>query len=645
MIFEKAIEDAATMFLFDTRSQRQLQEMADEASPRSKDRFLIRLTQAAFTYYNDYEAQGWDIRSSIQQALTILREVKRYREDRVFYTLALRMEVDILLHNSRLNYQEAPKKDKLRSLYNEEDRRAFSICDTLLKNFPHSIEPLPNPWYTSLLPLFPTFHDETLKFYSNRVKENRIEVLETILKKIRAELITASAIVMAKRFLSQSKIDLSESTWVASLLLSSVRDVIKRLDSESPVAPQVVSDINLPKGISQGQLEIALQNVEGHIDQANLNMDTRKYTASLLQLGILNFLRNSEANTIRALVNTLRAGEEMDPSYKKIRQYRHDLFPDIPFMIGTSFLRLEMMARQEEREETNGYLEKSISGLLRAVQLNPHYHQAYVNLVLAMHLAVEPGQDEVIRLYLESFEGDVAKLDRHMFRNLAVLEAQSHGSHINAQALKWLILSHFSLGGDLTKGKKVLQDLKTLYLLNAHDLSSKYLDTYRSALRQNDEEFVADLEDNAIHSAILFYIAHAFASRSLIQGRGNKEVLLDHDILDQCIELNTDALYFNSQNNSALRLVETQKSILHFAIKRTEKRWEQINSNLSQRFGYYEDYLREMKSYELLKEKLTGVELGDLVPTLEFSETAALRMDITLTEDQRDRLRNRVKPG
>ena len=47
----------------------------------------------------------------------------------------------------------------------------------------------------------------------------------------------------------------------------------------------------------------------------------------------------------------------------------------------------------------------------------------------------------------------------------------------------------------------------------------------------------------------------------------------------------------------------------------------------------------------MLKEKLTSVELGNLLPTLEFSETAALRMEITLTEDQRDRLRNRVKPG
>ncbi len=641
MIFEKAINEAATMMLFDRRSQQQLHDMAESAAPRSKDRYLILLTQAAFTYYNDYEAQGWDIRTSIRQAQGILREVKQYREDRIFYTLALRMEVDILLHNSRLNYQEAPQKDKLANLFNEEDERALSICDTLLKNFPPSIEPLPNAWYTSLIPLFPSFHDEVLKFYSDRVKENRIVVLEGMLKQIRAELIMASAIIMAKQFLAGTKLDLSESEWVFNLLLGSVRGVMARLNDEMPVAPQVVSDINLPKGISQGQLEIALQNVQGQIDQANQEQDMPKYTASLLQMGVLNFLRNSEPNTIKSLVNTLRASLNLDPEFKKVRQYRHETFPDIPFMVGTSFLRLALAARMNEQEDQD-YLAKSINGLLQAVHLNSHYHHAYVNLVLAMHLAMEPGREQVLGMYLESFQGNLAVLDRQLFRNLAVLESQANGSHDHPEALKWLIVSHFSRGGELTKGRKMLQELKTLYILNAHEIASRYLDGYRSALRQDDREFITDLEDNAIHSAILFHIAHSFASRSLNQGKGNQEVVLDHEHLDQSIELNADALYFNAQNVSALRLVDTQKSIIRFALKRSEKRWEHINTSMSNRFSYYEDYLREMKSYGKLKERLTSVSLGRLVSTMKFSETAALRMDVNLTADQRERLRNRV---
>ena len=55
MIFERAINDAATMFLFDRRSQQKLEEMAEAAEPRSRDQFLIRLTHAAFAYYNAAE--------------------------------------------------------------------------------------------------------------------------------------------------------------------------------------------------------------------------------------------------------------------------------------------------------------------------------------------------------------------------------------------------------------------------------------------------------------------------------------------------------------------------------------------------------------------------------------------------------------
>ncbi|MCZ6646126.1 MAG: hypothetical protein O7B79_07790 [SAR324 cluster bacterium] len=641
MIFEKAIEDASTMFLFDRRSQQQLHEMAEEAAPGSKDRYLILLTQAAFTYYNDYESQGWDIRNSIRQAQVILREVKRFRQDRIFFTLALRMEVDILLHNSRLNYGDAPAKDKLKNLFNEEDARALSICDTLLKNLPPQIEPLPNAWYTSLIPLMPSFQDEVLKFYGDRVKENRLEVLERMLKQIKAELIMASAIIAAKKFLASTKVDIGKSEWVYKLLLESVRGIMARLGDEMPVAPQVISDITLPKGISQGQLEIALESVQKELDQANADKDMPKYTSSLLQMGILHFLRNNEVSAVKCLISALRASANLDEEIRKSRQYRHDLFPDIPFMVGTSFLKLGLADRQDQIDD-GGNLNKGMSGLLRALLLNSNYHQAYVNLALAMHLASEPGLEEVLQMYLGSFDGDLAQLDRHLFRNLAVLEAQAHDTAYHPEALKWLIVSHFSLGGELTKGKKMLQELKNLYLLNAHELASRYLESYRSAFRLNDQEFIADLEENTLHSAILYHIAHSFASRALSQGKDSNEVVLDHEHLDQSIELNTDALYFNARSMSALRLIDTQKSIIQFALGRTEKRWEQINTNLSNRFTLYENYLREMKSYNLLKERLVSVKMDKLVPTMKFSETAVLRMDVTLTSDQKERLRTRV---
>ena len=48
MKFEKAIVEAGNFFLFDRRSRQHLTEMAEEAAPNSRDRFLIRLTHAAF---------------------------------------------------------------------------------------------------------------------------------------------------------------------------------------------------------------------------------------------------------------------------------------------------------------------------------------------------------------------------------------------------------------------------------------------------------------------------------------------------------------------------------------------------------------------------------------------------------------------
>jgi len=172
MEFEQAIQNAQTLFLFDRRSQRQLQEMAEEAPARSRDRYLIQLTMAAFAYYNATDGQAADLRKIIQQAQGVLREVKQFREDRVFFTLALRMEVDLLMRLSALAYQEAEPADRAKRVYNEEDGRALSICETLLKNFPPSFDPLPSNWYSGVIPLFPPYRDEVVLFYRDRVQEH-----------------------------------------------------------------------------------------------------------------------------------------------------------------------------------------------------------------------------------------------------------------------------------------------------------------------------------------------------------------------------------------------------------------------------------------------------------------------------------------
>ena len=641
MEFEKAIKDAATMFLFDRRSQQQLHEMAEAAAPNSRDRFLIRMTQAAFIYYNAFDGQGWEISAEIAQASAILRDVKRFRQDRIFYTLALRLEVDLLLHSSRLHFQGASKKDKGIYLFNDDDAKALSICNTLLKNLPTKIDPLPNTWYSSLIPLVPSFSDQVLKFYGDRVKENRIDVLQSILKQIRAELIMASGIIMAKRFLAATKSDFSSGDKVPTLLLASVREVMARLYDKMPAILTLISDVSLPKGISRGQLELGLTTVEKQIQAANQKRDIRALTGSLLQAGILNFLQENSERNVKALVSTLRASDNLDEELKKIRQYRHREFPDIPFMIGTSFLRMALTAREND-EEPSELLRKSKNGLYRALSLQPAYHQAYVNLGLAMKLSAEPGLEEMIQMYLAHYDDDIAKIDAHLFRNLALLEFQGDGSNTNPKSLQWLIASFFCLGGELTRGKQMLQELKTLYILNAHSFSLQYLEAYRSALRLKDEEFIQDLQNNGLHSAMLFYIAHAYTSLSLSQEKNKNELSLNHDYLNQAIELNSDALFFNAKNGSAFRLVETQLQILQFALRRTEKRWERINNAMSNRFQYYEEYLRQEKTFRFLKERLNSLKLELPVPELKISQNALLRMDVTLSSDQRERLRHRV---
>ena len=227
MQFEKAIETASTLFLFDLRSQHQLQDWADSASgPR--DRALIRLTHAAFIYYNGVETQAENLRSSIRQASEILNEVKRFREDRVLYTMALRLEVDMLMNGSLTTLLESPPGQERSRLYNESDQRALSICETLLKNLPTQFDPLPNTWYTSLIPLFPPFQDQTLLFYRDRVKDNRIVALAGILRTIRRELVTAAGVIQAKQYIAEKKIAVQSPGLLRQLFRQDLKEVLRQ---------------------------------------------------------------------------------------------------------------------------------------------------------------------------------------------------------------------------------------------------------------------------------------------------------------------------------------------------------------------------------------------------------------------------------
>ena len=642
MIFEQAIDDAPKLFLFDKRSQQKLHEMAESAEPRSRDRSLILLTQAAFAYYNRTEQPGSDLQTTMRQVQALLREAKLFRQDRVFTTMALKLEVDVLLQAAATSYLEAAKTSASTPLLTDEDQHALSICETLLRNMPASFAPLPTNWYSSLVPLFPTFRDELIDFYSERGRDHRSGPLATILQKLRREMVVCAGIIQAKKFILEHRVKAANPYVLRTWLLAGVRDVMQKVDGALPAELEVVSDIALPKGITQAHLDAAVQNVNAQIEQSKAEKDIRKYTGSLLQLGILNVLRDAPAEVIRGLVLTLRATDRINPEDKKIRQYRHEEFPDIPFMIGSSYLKLALASRQQ-RGLDRELLNKARVALFRALVLQPRFHHAFVNALLCASLAPNPDQErELTLLYLNWFDNDLAQIDGVLFRNMALVNHQAAFQTLTPEAVRMLLLSAFCGSGQLTKGKKMLQELKTLYVLNAHDHSAEYLDQYRNGLRAKDAELIADLQDAGVHSALLFYIAHAFTSRCLAPGKYDAELSLDHAQLDRGIDLNTESLYFNPKNGSALRLVETQAQIIQYAMQRTDKRWDAINSTMGQRFQFYEDYLRQEKSLKLLKERLGSVNLAQLVPEVKVSQATLLRMDGTITGPQRERLQQRV---
>jgi len=301
------------------------------------------------------------------------------------------------------------------------------------------------------------------------------------------------------------------------------------------------------------------------------------------------------------------------------------------------------MASKAVREREQAMLTRARASLMRAVALQPHYHQAYVNLLLALHWGgQEDAGSELVEMYLEQFHNDLRRINAATFRNQACLLLQG-GRPITPEAARLLILAHFCTGGELTRGRKMLQELKTLYVLNAHDHSIGYLDAYRNAFRSKDPEFVQDLSDDTLHSALLFYLAHAFTSHSLHSAKVEDDVKVDYALLIQGIDLNGEALFFNTKNSSALRLVETQGQIIQFALQRSEKRWDSISTMMGQRFQFYEDYLRQEKCYKLLKERLENVKLGNLAPEFKVPPALIIKMEAVISSEQRDRLRNRVQ--
>ena len=88
--------------------------------------------------------------------------------------------------------------------------------------------------------------------------------------------------------------------------------------------------------------------------------------------------------------------------------------------------------------------------------------------------------------------------------------------------------------------------------------------------------------------------------------------------------------------------MQSQVQLLQYLSRRTEKRWEDINTKLGQRFQMYEDYLREQRSAGHLKSRLAEIGREELVPRIQVSRAVRLKMDGVIDQEQRQRIRDRV---
>ncbi|MDH4224606.1 MAG: hypothetical protein OEW12_03050 [Deltaproteobacteria bacterium] len=643
MEFENVIKNAGNLFLFDRLSQQQLFEMAESARKGTRDYALIKLTQAAFGYYNALDDGGVNLEPSILQALGVVQEVREYQGDRAFDALASKMEVDMLLHLSYLKTDKTNQDFQVEQLLQEEDLKALAICQNLLKQFPVSFDPLPQTWYTSLIPLLPPFKTQVLSFYKDRVTENRILHLTDIFKHVKQEIITAEGVILAKRFLTENQVMVESPAKLKKILSERPRRIAQLIRENTTGNPSVASDIKIPTGIGTRHLNDALTKLEELLKSARQKRDAKTFTGHLLHGAILHFLRGDWAANIKSLVQTLRSSRTLSKEDRKVRMHRHEEFSDIPFMVGTSFLELGLSAT-EDRENQFLFSQARVS-LLQTLALNPAYHQAYVNLILTMGLLWETSQtelEELAALYLKTFQNHLGLLHHHFFTNLAVLDAKRSGQTYSVGMAQWLFISQLSGGGELTEGKKMLQELKTLYVLNAHEVAGAYLNTYRHHVRMENPVFMGDIQDDLLHSAILFYIAHALTYLSIKQGQEESDLELDFDRLKRAIETTTESLFFNRKNSSAIRLVETQSQLLTFVISRLERKWERIKQHMSQRFQMYEDYLRLVKIRNVLNSRLMDLGLHTLTTDSKLSLSVVSKIEMYMSSSQRERIEERV---
>ncbi|MGK0289464.1 MAG: hypothetical protein ACI86H_000909 [bacterium] len=646
-------ERASELLLFDNRSQHLLLDELKTCKKGSYEHCIVLLSLAAMGFYNARSSEGnVDLYSVILKAKKYIQQIKREALDPfnrlLCFTLIADLEMEASLIEFESHYRGLPQPQKnFKKLFNEHDEQVRTLLVRLIKTFPSlGLGNVENEWIPEDIAMVPIYSTDIIGFYKATTDEtdNRHTRIKNILFSLRQAAVLNLGGCYYKQFMSTQKLKQEEILVIKKIAISSASSIYRELQKSIPKQYEDAVDLKPPKRVSIAGMLEAVKDVKQQMNRDIKARNHTKYTTTLLQLGILYYLVKNYEMAIRILVRVLQETKRISPEEKTKKQHRHEEFADIPFMIGSSYLRLYLQKYKDAPDEVSNYLDKAKSSFDAAIRLSSRYHQGYINRALVEALKPDGKPLKIVYDYKSAFNNSIAELDGQVFQILAHQEMLESGTKLSPKMFLNMLLYHTckkSMVKD-TEAAEMLADLKTLYILNSHDIIISYYDRYKSATRDETSSFYEGLQDPHLHSALLFYFAHSYAAVCLKQTKDG--ISIDYNQLEHAVELNTVSLFFFEKNPSSLRLLRTLDQIFRFSLKNIHNNWEQqrINGNMNMRLLIFEEYTRMQKACNEFKEKLEEINFPNILDDIQLSEETLEQIEKLLPIAQRKRVHDLV---
>lgn len=656
MNLQPIADQASTLLLFDNRSQQFLIDFSQDCRKGSYEYAFVLLTQAAMGFYNALTNQEEHLDPVILKAKKFLKNIDPKVLDPLNRAFYYKLVADIEYQSSLQRFEKKVKarmKVEPEDFYNEHDEKLRKILAQVMKLIPEDPRRnFPRELITRWIVLFPPYEKDLISFYkSNPNEEDRVVKLKKIIGQLWDECNAALGRSYFKKYLAAQKLSKGTAHKMKGFLSISQKTVISHVREAMHYEYLDTVDIKPPKQVSQNGILEAIEDLKQVLNQHKKERKHTEYTRSMLHLGILYYLSRNYEMAIRVLVKTLEEGKRINAADKELKVNRPNEFPDIPFMIGSSYLRIVLKKQADIRDvlDLEHYLLKAKNAFSRAIDLDPGYHAAYVNNVLIDCLLPDGNPVKLIKEYKAAFGDQVFSIDGMVFRHVALNEFKHEGYLLAPKVVFNLMvyLSSKHIEDSEHEAEEMLADLKTLYLLNSHDLVLAYHQKYVAQSRDQFSRFYEGLTDDGVHSALLFYFAHAFCALALKQSKmnGKEHVTIDYDKLQTAVELVTNSLFFHHENPSSTRLLNTVTHIIKYSLGEIRKKWENIliNKSSASRMIMYEDYIRTMKVKQVLMERLQEVNLDIDTDNLDLPESIRLQMFQSLSDAQRMQAEQRAE--